>query len=96
MNEDVEKNLYEIYGKLQKENLLESWKKFSNGVMKYFEKEWGYDNPPTLEEIASVSENFAENDQDMKKIKNLFGIETHDFLLSFMIAGFDVIIHGEV
>lgn len=92
---DNEQYLLEIYAKLQKENLLEDWKNFSRKIMAYFIKEWGYDNPPSFEEIINVSQNFINNDETLNDINNILNDEEYEFLLSFMIAGFDVIINGE-
>lgn len=92
---DEETTLYEIYGILQKENLLEDWKMVSSNIMDYFVDEWGYDNPPTTEEIIEVIEYFVENSDTITNIQNVLTDEEFEFLLHFMVAGFDIIINGE-
>lgn len=92
---DEEAKIYEILSKLQKENLFEDWQKFSGRIMMYFEKEWGHDNPPSLNEIIETSEGFIDGDESAKQMENVLGNEDFITLMSFMVLGFDEIINGK-
>lgn len=93
---DFEVKIYQIYDKLIKENLMNVWTDFSKRVMKYLEMEWEPENPPTVEEIQSVTETFVGNNVgNINDIRSKLHIDDFSLLLTFMIVGFDTIINGE-
>lgn len=95
-NIDYEMKIYQIYDQLAKENLLNDWADFSKRVMKYLEMEWEPENPPTTDQIQSVTETFLANEVgNIKKIESKLNIDDFSLLLTFMIVGFDTIINGE-
>ena len=75
---DYEMKIYQLYEQLAKENLLNDWCDFSKRVMKYLEMEWDPTDPPTTEEIISVTETFLYNkigfNKEIYRIKSLFYI----------------------
>ena len=93
---DYEVKIYQLYEQLAKENLLNDWCDFSKRVMKYLEMEWDPTDPPTTEEITSVTETFLYNKiGNISKIQEKMSVDDFSLLLTFMIVGFDVIINGE-
>lgn len=92
-NFDPEKEIYEIYGKLQKADLFKEWETLSSRTMKYFEHEWGYENPPNIDEITKVCFQNV-NEGVINKFCKSISEEEMATLLSFMIIGFDEIING--
>lgn len=93
---DYEMKIYQLYDRLAKENLFNDWSDFSKRVMKYLEMEWDPNDPPTTEEIISVTETFLYNNVgNINKIQEKMGVDDFSFLLTFMIVGFDLIINGE-
>ena len=93
---DYEMKIYQLYDKLAKENLMNDWSDFSKRVMKYLEMEWDPTDPPTTEEIISVTETFLYNKiGNISKIQEKRGEDDFSFLLTFMIVGFDLIINGK-
>ena len=94
--EDVEEKVLKIYENLKKEDVLNQWKGFSKSVMKYLEKEWSPENPPTTEEIQSVAETFLDNNAgNINDVMKKVNADDFSFLLTFMIVGFDTIINGD-
>lgn len=94
--EDVEEKVLKIYENLKKEDVLNQWKDFSKSVMKYLEKEWSPENPPTTEEIQSVAETFLDNNAgNINDVMKKVTADDFSFLLTFMIIGFDTIINGD-
>lgn len=93
---DYEMKIYQLYEQLAKENLLNDWSDFSKRVMKYLEMEWDPTDPPTTEEIISVTETFLYNKiGNISKIQEKMSVDDFSLLLTFMIVGFDLIINGE-
>ncbi len=90
---DPEKKIYEIYAKLKKEDLFNDWTSHGNKVMIYLEREWGYENPPTENEIAEVINQFS-SDEGVKKVFKVLNKNDKQFLLDFMRIGFNEIING--
>ena len=93
---DSETKIYEIYGKLKKNDAYDNWVKFSVSSMDYMVKEWGVENPPKASEIKEMIESFANsNGKNIAKVRESVSKDDFIFLISFLIAGFDAIINGE-
>lgn len=96
MIDDEEKNLYEILAKLQNNNVFNDYEKVTESILIYIEKEWGYEELPTLKDIVMIVDTFTTNAEIMKRVKDIIGNEDYNFLLSFIAAGIDVFLHKEV
>ena len=97
MNDEIdnEEKIYHILGILKDKEILNTWKNLNQRILKYFELEWGVENPPTLKEITNVVEQFSTGDKEAIKIGNELSVDDFVFLLTFMVVGFDTIINGE-
>ena len=93
-NIDYEMKILNIYEKLSKEGLFDQWKNHVNRVMRYLEKEWSPEFPPSLNDITSIATSFA-NSSSMLKISEVIGTDDASLLMTFMIIGIDEIINGE-
>ena len=92
--QDLELRMYEILNKLKKANVYDILSNFLKTTILYFDKEWGYENLPTEEEIIDVVNTFVEGRNfNFDKIIDVLNKEDLEDLVSFMIISIDIIIH---
>lgn len=96
LNMDEENQLLETFQTLKEKELLVPAGMFFERIRIYLEKEWGYDNPPSLNEIKTIAESFFSNDEPLKRIKAILNNDKNfSLFFNFELAAIDCIFHGK-
>lgn len=89
---DEENRLCDTIETLRAKGFLRPATTFFGGVQKYMEKEWGYKEPPTMNEIKSTAESFFKNNENIKYIKSILNNDDNfNLFFDFMLTGIDAI-----